>query len=100
MQRDIHRRLAALEAHTAATQSAVAIRVDYADHVAVWVGGTNERMPLADWYARYPDGTLINWLHGEPGADRGLECLNTPREIETYKHATITLGMGTPDDEE
>jgi hypothetical protein len=28
-------------------------------------------MPLADWYARYPDGTLINWLHGDRGAERG-----------------------------
>ncbi len=67
---DIQRRVSALEALRAATQSAVAIRVDYADHVTVWVDGTDERMPLANWYARYPDGTLINWLHGDRGAER------------------------------
>ena len=67
--RDIQRRLSALEAHTAAAGRAVAIRVDYEDEVTLL--GTNERMPLADWYARYPDGTLINWLHGERGAERG-----------------------------
>ena len=67
-QRDIQRRVSALETFTAATQVAVAIRVDYADHVTVWAGGTDERMPLADWYARYPDGTLINWLHGDEAA--------------------------------
>ncbi len=69
-QRDKQRRVSALEALRAATQVAVAIRVDYADHVAVWVHGRYERMPLVDWYARYPDGTLINWLHGEQGAER------------------------------
>ncbi len=69
--RDIQRRVSALEARTAATHTAMAIRVDDADHVTVWVDGANERMPLADWYARYPDGTLINWLHGERGAERG-----------------------------
>ena len=69
-QRDIQRRVSALEARTAATQSAVAIHVDYAEHVTVWVDGTNERMAFADGYARYPDGTLINWLHGERGAER------------------------------
>ncbi|HZG68588.1 MAG TPA: hypothetical protein VEZ12_17725 [Herpetosiphonaceae bacterium] len=69
-QRDIQRRLEALEALRAATQVAVAIRVNYADHVMVWVDDTNERLPLADWYARYPDGTLINWLHGDRGAER------------------------------
>ncbi len=68
--RDIQRRVSALEARTAATRPALVIRVDYADHVTVWVDGRKEEMPLADWYARYPDGTLINWLHGEQGAGR------------------------------
>ncbi len=67
-QRDIQRRVSALEARTADTQRAIAIRRDYEDDVTVL--GTNERLPLADWYARYPDGTLINWLHGERGAER------------------------------
>ncbi len=70
MQRDIQRRVSALEVRTAATRTAAAIRVDDADHVTVWVGGTTEQMPLAEWYACYPDGTLINWLHGEQGAER------------------------------
>ncbi len=68
--RDIQRRVSALEALRAATQVAVAIRVDDADHVTVWVDGASERMPLADWRERYPDGTLINWLHGNRGAER------------------------------
>ena len=65
-QRDIQRRVRALEARTAAPQRAVAIRRDYEDQVTVL--GTNERLSLADWYARYPDGTLINWLHGDEAA--------------------------------
>ncbi len=66
--RDIQRRVRALEARTAGTQRAVAIRRDYEDDVTVL--GTNERLPLVDWYARYPDGTLINWLHGDRGVER------------------------------
>ncbi len=69
--RDIQRRVSALEALRAATRAAMAIRVDYADHVTVWADCRSEQMPLADWYARYPDGTLINWLHGDRGAERG-----------------------------
>ncbi len=67
-QRDIQRRVSALEARTAATQRAVAIRRDEEDQVTIL--GTNERMALADWYARYPGGTLINWLHGDRRAER------------------------------
>ena len=69
-QRDIQRRVSALEALRAATRVAVAIRRDDEDDVTVWVDGTNERMALVDWYARYPDGTLINWLHGDRGSER------------------------------
>ena len=67
-QRDIQRRVSALEARTAARDTTVAIRRDYEDEVTIL--GTNERLSLADWHARYPDGTLINWLHGDRGAER------------------------------
>lgn len=65
-QRDIQCRVRALEARTAATDTTVAIRRDYEDDVTVL--GTNERMPLADWYVRYPDGTLIHWTYGDEPA--------------------------------
>ena len=62
----------ALSSHCIAPGDSLAkfrpIRVDYADHVTVWVDGTNEHMPLADWYARYPDGTLIHWTYGDEAA--------------------------------
>ncbi len=64
--RDIQRRVRALEARTAGTQRTVAIRRDYEEQVTVL--GTNERMALADWYARYPDGMLIHWTYGDEAA--------------------------------
>ena len=63
---DIQRRVSALEARTAATHRAVAIRRDYEDDVTVL--GTNERLSLVDWYARYPDGMLINWVRCDDAA--------------------------------
>ncbi len=87
MARSLERRIARLQAQRLAAAPRMLAWQDTgepgidADTVQLCApGGTGERMTLAEWRRRYPNGLLIRVVYGDVDADEpALEYLNKAR---------------------